>query len=62
MPDQIRVLYLEESEMDKRELAYVKQTLFTVRDWDAFQAVIRTLAMLMKHTSPAAQVVKENNT
>ena len=34
--------------MDKRELAYVKQTLFAVKDWDAFQEVLRFWSKLSK--------------
>jgi hypothetical protein len=34
--------------MDRKELAYAKQALFGVKDWDAFQAVIRLWARLMK--------------
>lgn len=34
--------------MDRKELAYAKQALFGVKDWDAFQAVIRHWARLMK--------------
>ena len=37
--------------MDKRELAYAKQTLFAVKDWDAFQDVLRFLSKLIKPTS-----------
>jgi len=62
MPGRIHVLHLKESEMDKRELAYVKQTLFTVRDWDAFQAVIRTLAVLVKDAKPAVHGARGKNT
>jgi len=39
--------------MDKRELAYAKQTLLTVKDWDAFQKVLRFWAQLIK-PAPAA--------
>jgi len=34
--------------MDKRELAYAKQTLLAVKDWDAFQDVLRFWSKLMK--------------
>ncbi len=34
--------------MDKRELAYAKQTVFAIKDWDAFQDVLRFLSKLMK--------------
>jgi len=37
--------------MDRKELAYFKQTVFAVKDWDAFQAVLRTWAMLAKYSS-----------
>lgn len=42
---------MEESKMDRKELAYVKQTIFAVRDWDAFQAVLRTWARLVQHST-----------
>jgi hypothetical protein len=38
---------MEEWHMDKRELAYAKQTLFAVKDWDAFQDVLRFLSKLI---------------
>ncbi len=34
--------------MDKKELAYAKQTLLAVKDWDAFQDVLRFWAKLLK--------------
>ncbi|GAB6193885.1 hypothetical protein [Desulfocastanea catecholica] len=34
--------------MDKRELAYTKQTMLAVKDWDAFQDVLRFWAKLLK--------------
>ena len=33
--------------MDKRELAYTKQTMLAVKDWDAFQDVLRFWAKLL---------------
>jgi hypothetical protein len=42
---------MEERYMDKRELAYAKQTLFAVKDWDAFQDVLRFWARLIKPSS-----------
>jgi hypothetical protein len=51
------VLNLEECNMDKRELAYAKQTLFAVKDWDAFQDVLRFWSKLMKPTSTADSTV-----
>jgi len=39
---------MEETCMDKRELAYVKQTIFAVKDWDAFQDVLRFWSRLIK--------------
>jgi hypothetical protein len=50
------VLNVEEWCMDKRELAYAKQTLFMVKDWDAFQDVLRFWSKLMK---PSNTVVTE---
>ncbi len=41
-------LNMEDWHMDKRELAYAKQTLFAVKDWDAFQNVLRFLSKLIK--------------
>ncbi len=41
--------------MDRKELAYAKQALLGIRDWDAFQAVIRTWSRVMKATIPAAR-------
>lgn len=34
--------------MDRKELAYEKQVLLGVKDWDAFQAVIRHWSKMMK--------------
>ncbi|MGW8194682.1 MAG: hypothetical protein ACWGOX_10500 [Desulforhopalus sp.] len=34
--------------MDKRELAYVKQTIPAVKEWDDFQSLIRTWARLLR--------------
>jgi hypothetical protein len=34
--------------MDKKELAYAKQTVLAVKDWDAFQDVLRFWARLIK--------------
>jgi hypothetical protein len=48
--------------MDKRELAYAKQTLFAVKDWDAFQDVLRFWSKLIKHTSTAESRVGVKNT
>ena len=42
------LLNLEEWYMDKKELAYTKQTLLAVKDWDAFQDVLRFWAKLLK--------------
>lgn len=43
---------MKEWKMDRKELAYAKQALFGVKDWDAFQAVIRHWARLMKPGIP----------
>ena len=37
--------------MDKKELAYAKQTLFAVKDWDAFQNVLRFWSKLTKSST-----------
>jgi hypothetical protein len=34
--------------MDRKELAYAKQTVLAVKDWDAFQDVLRFWAKLLK--------------
>ena len=34
--------------MDRKELAYAKQTVLNVKDWDAFQAVIRNWARMLR--------------
>ena len=34
--------------MDRKELAYAKQAVMAIKDWDAFQAVIRGWSRLMK--------------
>ena len=34
--------------MDKRELAYAKQAVLIVKDWDIFQAIIRKHKHLLK--------------
>jgi hypothetical protein len=44
---------LEEWYMDKRELAYAKQALFAVKDWDAFQNVLRFWSKLIKSSTIA---------
>jgi hypothetical protein len=48
---------MEEMYMDKRELAYVKQTIFAVKDWDAFQNVLRFWSRLIKSSSTAVCIV-----
>ncbi len=42
------ILNMEEWLMDKRELAYARQTMLAVKDWDAFQNVLRFMAKLVK--------------
>ncbi len=34
--------------MDKRELAYAKQAVLVVKDWDIFQAIIRNHKNLLR--------------
>lgn len=51
------VLNAEKRYMDKRELAYAKQTVFAIKDWDAFQDVLRFLSKLMKPSTTAVCVV-----
>ena len=50
-------LTLEEMCMDKRELAYVKQTIFAVKDWDSFQNVLRFWSRLTKPSTTAVCTV-----
>ena len=38
--------------MDKKELAYAKQTVSSVKDWDAYQAVIRNIARIQRCFAP----------
>ena len=38
--------------MDRKELAYAKQALLGIKDWDAFQAVIRTWSRMTKASIP----------
>jgi len=38
--------------MDRKELAYAKQAVLGIKDWDAFQAVIRTWSRVMKAAVP----------
>jgi hypothetical protein len=40
--------FSKERQMDRKELAYAKQAVMAIKDWDAFQAVIRGWARLMK--------------
>jgi hypothetical protein len=40
--------------MDRKELAYAKQALPAIKDWDAFQLVIRTWSRVMKAAIPKA--------
>lgn len=47
-PGPMLFLNMEEWKMDRKELAYAKQALFGVKDWDAFQAVIRHWSRMMK--------------
>lgn len=52
-PSQLRTLL--EVTMDKRELAYVRQAVPAVKDWDVFQAIIRNYRKLQEYTTrPAA--------
>ncbi len=53
---------LKEIEMDRKELAYAKQTVCAVKDWDAFQAVIRSLARILSSLAeiPRPVEVKKN--
>jgi hypothetical protein len=38
--------------MDRKELAYAKQTILSVKDWDCFQDVVRYWARLQKAYFP----------
>ncbi|MGB3211205.1 MAG: hypothetical protein WBB19_10915 [Desulforhopalus sp.] len=48
--------------MDKRELAYAKQTVLAVKDWDAFQNVLRFWSKLRKPEPVQAGSVGVKNT
>ena len=39
---------VKELSMDKKELAYLKQTVLTLKDWDLFQAVMRVITKMPK--------------
>ena len=45
--------------MDRKEMVYAKQALCGVKDWDAFQAVIRHWSKLMKHDAAAGWSSRE---
>ncbi len=45
--------------MDRKELAYAKQTLFGVKDWDAFQAVLRQWAKLLRPEACLPEAAKK---
>jgi len=36
--------------MDKKELAYARQAVVSVKDWDIFQAIIRNYRKLLEST------------
>jgi hypothetical protein len=40
--------------MDKRELAYAKQAVTAVTDWDNFQAIIRNYKILLRLSTRSA--------
>ncbi len=52
------VIDMEDFAMDKKELAYTKQTVLTVKDWDAFQDVVRYWAKMVKAFSPVGCLVE----
>jgi hypothetical protein len=41
--------------MDRKELAYAKQGLFGVKDWDVFQAILRAWSKIVKPLASAAR-------
>ena len=45
--------------MDRKELAYEKQALLGVKDWDAFQAVIRLWSKMMRPEADIPNGVKK---
>ncbi len=53
---------LKEYVMDKKELAYAKQTVLVVKDWDAFQAVIRSLARILSSLAEISRPVEIKKT
>ena len=46
--------------MDKRELAYARQTIPMVREWDDFQSVISTWARMMRFRAGGRSRVELN--
>lgn len=45
--------------MDRKELAYEKQALLGVKDWDAFQAVIRLWSKMMRSEAGASSEARK---
>jgi hypothetical protein len=43
--------------MDKRELAYAKQAVTAVIDWDNFQAIIRNYKILLRLSARSVTTV-----
>ncbi len=43
--------------MDKRELAYAKQAVTAVTDWDNFQAIIRNYKILLRLSARSVTTV-----
>jgi hypothetical protein len=41
--------------MDRKELAYAKQALLGIKDWDAYQVVIRTWSRVIRVTVPTVR-------
>jgi hypothetical protein len=55
------LLYLEDSQMDRKELAYAKQAVLGIKDWDAFQSVIRTMSKAMRPLCQETKLAVHNH-
>ena len=56
-PEPSHHLILLEEAMDKKELAYAKQAVTAVTDWDIFQAIIRNYKILLRLSTKSATAV-----
>ncbi len=56
-PEPSHHFILLEEAMDKRELAYAKQAVTAVTDWDNFQAIIRNYKILLRLSARSVTTV-----